>query len=146
MYFISRLVVVALLVQYSIKQGLNHFNALPVKYIPIYITASSGIIILYPLYLSLSNIYIKYPLSSVCILLNCLTSSNLTLALPISFNFLLNAAQPIFIQSIISLNCPIVTIYKSFNISAILASLFKLNSPGVVVTTLGSIFVNTYLL
>ena len=96
-YFVFKLVVIGLLVQYSIKQGLNHSNALPIKYIPIYITASSGVTILCPLYLSLSDIYIKYPLSSVYILLNHLTSSNLTLALPIPFNFLLNTAQLIFI-------------------------------------------------
>src|SRR6266700_7414251 len=112
--------------------NLNYFNTLPVRNIPIYITIFGGIAILYPLYLSLSDIYIRYPLSSAYILLNYLTSGSLTLALPISFNFLLNAAWPIFIWSIIFLSCPIIIICISSNISTILALLFKLDSPGVV--------------
>ena len=85
---------------------------------------SGGVAILCPLYLSLSDICVRYPLSSARVLLNYLTSGNLTLALPISFNFLLNAAWPIFIWSIISLNYPIVIIYKSSNVSAMLVLLY----------------------
>ena len=95
----------------------------------------SSVIILCPLYLSLSDICVRYPLSSAYILLNRLTSSNLTLALPISFNFLLNAVWPIFIWFITSLNYLIVTTCESgSNISAILMLLPELNSPGVIVT------------
>ena len=79
MYFVSRLVVVALFVWYSIRYGLNHFNALPVKNIPIYITISTSIAILGPLYLSFNDIYIRYPLNLILILLNYLTTSNLTI-------------------------------------------------------------------
>src|SRR6266566_9083540 len=75
MYFIFRLVVMALFIWYSVKYSLNHFNALPVKNIPVYTTVSAGIAILGPLYLSFNNIYIKYPLSFTYILLNCLTAS-----------------------------------------------------------------------
>ena len=106
---------------------------------------SGGVVILCPLYLGLSGICVKYFLSSTRILLNHLTSSNLTLALFISFNFLLNTTWPIFIWSIISLSYPIVTIYKSSNISTMLVLLFKLDSPRVIVITLGGIFINTCL-
>ena len=49
-YLISRLVVVVLLVWYSVKYGLNHFNALPIKNIPAYITISTAVGILCSLY------------------------------------------------------------------------------------------------
>src|SRR6266567_4136894 len=52
MYFVFRLVVVALFVWYSIKYNLNYFNALPVKNIPVYVTVSASVAILGPLYLS----------------------------------------------------------------------------------------------
>src|SRR6266576_3288053 len=91
MYFVSRLVVVALFVWYSIKYSLNHFNALPVKNIFAYITASAGVIILGPLYLSFSNIYVRYPLSFTCMPLNYLTISSLTFLVPILFSLLLKA-------------------------------------------------------
>jgi len=76
----------------------------------------------------------RYPLSSTHVLLNLLTSGNLTFVLPISFNFLSKANYPVFICSITDLSYPIVTIYKSFNVSAMLVSLPGSNSPGVVVT------------
>ena len=91
MYFISRLVVVALFIWYSIKYSLNHFNALPIKNIPAYMTVSASIIILGPLYLSFNNIYIRYPLSLTYILLNYLTASSLTVLVSILFSVLLKA-------------------------------------------------------
>src|SRR6266699_3506060 len=91
-YFISRLVVVALFIWYLVKYGLNHSNALPVKNIPIYITISAGITILGPLYLSFNDIYIRYPLSLILILLNHLTASSLTILVPILFSLLLKAS------------------------------------------------------
>ena len=92
MYFISKLVVVALFVWYSIKYNLNHFNALPIKNIPVYTTMSASITILGPLYLSFNNIYIRYPLSLTYIPLNYLTISNLTFLVPILFSLLLKAS------------------------------------------------------
>src|SRR6266576_4198082 len=77
MYFISKLVVVAPFIWYSVKYSLNHSNALPVKNIPVYVTASAGIAILGPSYLSFNNICMKYPLSFTYIPLNYLTTSNL---------------------------------------------------------------------
>src|SRR6266568_3171778 len=71
-YFVSRLVVVALFVWYFVKYSLNHSNALPVKNIPVYMTASASITILGPLYLSFNNIYVRYPLNLTYVLLNCL--------------------------------------------------------------------------
>src|SRR6266699_2644649 len=91
-YFVSRLVVVALFVWYSIKYSLNHSDAFPVKNIPVYITISTGIAILGPLYLSFNNIYIRYPLSLTRVLLNHLTTSNLTVLVPILFSLLLKAS------------------------------------------------------
>ncbi len=91
-YFISKLVVVALFIWYSVKYSLNHSKALPVKNIPTYITTSTSITILGPLYLSFSNIYIKYPLSLTRVLLNYLTASNLTILIPILFSLLLKAS------------------------------------------------------
>src|SRR6266566_7742577 len=90
-YFISRLVVVALFVWYSVKYGLNHFNALLVKNIPAYMTVSTGVAILGPLYLSFNDICIRYFLSLICILLNRLTASNLTILVFILFSLLLKA-------------------------------------------------------
>ena len=92
MYFISRLVVVALFVWYSVKYSLNYFNALPVKNIPVYITVSTGVAILGPLYLSFNDIYVRYPLSLILILLNYLTASNLTILVPILLSLLLKAS------------------------------------------------------
>src|SRR6266567_9464144 len=113
MYFISRLVVVDLFIWYSIRYSLNHFNALPVKNIPAYATASTSITILGPLYLSFNDIYIRYPLSLTCVPLNHSTTSNLTALVPIFFSLLLRADWPIFIYSTTNLNYPIVTTYKS---------------------------------
>src|SRR6266567_1258088 len=92
MYFVFRLVVVALFVWYSIKYGLNHFNALPVKNIPAYATASAGVAIFGPLYLSFNDIYVRYPLSLILILLNCLTAGSLTVLVLILFSLLLKAS------------------------------------------------------
>ena len=92
MYFVFRLVVVALFIWYSVKYGLNHSNALPNRNIPIYITASTSIAILCPLYCSLSDIYIRYPLSFAFILLNHLTANSLTFLIFILFSLLLKAS------------------------------------------------------
>ena len=92
MYFISRLVVVAPFIWYSVKYSLNHSNALPIKNIPAYTTASASIAILGPLYLSFSDIYIRYPLSLIYILSNHLTASSLTFLVPIFFSLLLKAS------------------------------------------------------
>src|SRR6266700_6398427 len=73
MYFVSKLVVVAPFIWYSIRYNLNHSNAFPVKNIPVYATISAGIAILGLLYLSFNDIYIRYPLSFICVLLNHLT-------------------------------------------------------------------------
>ncbi len=146
MYFISKLVIVALFVWYSVKYGLNHFNALPVKNIPAYATASASVAILGPLYLSFNNIYIRYPLSLILIPSNHLTAGNLTVLVPILFSLLLKASWPWFICSITSLSCPIVTIYKSCsNAPAILALLFKLG-PGVVLAAFSGILLILFLL
>ena len=82
----------ALFIWYSVKYSLNHFNALPVRNIPIYITVSSSVAILGPLYLSFNNIYIRYPLSLIHILLNYLTAGSLTALVPILFSLLLKAS------------------------------------------------------
>ena len=55
-------------------------------------TMSAGVAILGPLYLSFSNIYIKYPLSLIHVLLNYLTASSLTFLVPIPFSLLLKAS------------------------------------------------------
>jgi len=91
-YFISRLVVVAPFIWYSIKYNLNHSNALPIKNIPVYMTASTGIAILGPSYLSFNDIYIRYPLSLILIPLNHLTAGSLTALVPILFSLLLKAS------------------------------------------------------
>ena len=54
--------------------------------------ASAGVTILGPLYLSFSNIYIRYPLSLIHILLNCLTASSLTALVFMLFSLLLKAS------------------------------------------------------
>jgi len=82
----------ALFVWYFIKYSLNHSNTLPIKNIPEYAIISAGIAILGPLYLSFNNIYIRYPLSLICVLSNCLTASNLTTVIPILFSLLLKAS------------------------------------------------------
>ena len=82
----------ALFIWYSVKYNLNHFNALPVKNIPIYITISASVAILGPLYLSFNDICVRYPLSLMRILLNCLTAGNLTFLVPILFSLLLKAS------------------------------------------------------
>ena len=76
----------------SIKYSLNYFNTLPVKNIPIYMTISTGVAILGPLYLSFNDIYIRYPLSLILVPLNCLTAGNLTALVPILFSLLLKAS------------------------------------------------------
>ena len=92
MYFVSRLVVVALFVWYSVKYGLNHSNAFPVKNIPVYVIASASVAILGPLYLSFNDIYIRYPLSLTCIPSNHLTASNLIFLPLMPFSLLSRAA------------------------------------------------------
>ena len=143
MYFIFRLVVVALFVWYSIKYSLNYFNTLPIKNIPAYITVSASVTILGPSYLSFYDIYIRYPLSLILILLNYLTASSLTILVPILFSLLLKASWPWFIWFMTSLSCPIVTICKSY-ILDMLALLLELG-PGVVLTAFSGIFINTCL-
>ncbi len=91
-YFISRLVVVAPFIWYSIKYNLNHSNALPVKNIPAYITAFTGVTISSPSYLSFNDICVRYPLSLIYVLLNYLTAGNLTALVPILFSLLLKAS------------------------------------------------------
>src|SRR6266704_2144274 len=86
MYFISRLVVVALFIWYSVKYNLNHFSTLPVKNIPAYTTASAGVAILGPLYLSFNDICVRYPLSLTHIPSNHLTTINFTTLVPILFS------------------------------------------------------------
>ena len=81
-----------LFIWYSVKYSLNYFNALPIKNIPAYITMSAGVAILGPLYLSFNDIYIRYPLSLTCVLLNHLTTSSLTILVPILFSLLLKAS------------------------------------------------------
>ena len=71
--------------------GLNHFSAFPVRNIPAYVTASPAMFNFKLLVLSLSNIYIRYPLSPVCDLLYRLIISNLIFNVPILFSFLLKA-------------------------------------------------------
>ncbi len=83
---------VGLFIWNSVKYSLNHFNALSVKNIPIYITVSANVVILGPLYLSFSNICVRYPLSLIRVLLNYLTTSNLTVLVPILFSLLLKAS------------------------------------------------------
>ena len=83
--------VVALFVWYSVKYSLNHFNALPIKNISIYMTVSTGVTILGPLYLSFNNICIRYPLSLTRIPLNHLTASSLIVLVLILFSLLLKA-------------------------------------------------------
>ena len=53
---------------------------------------STSITILGPLYLSFNDIYIRYPLSLINILLNCLTAGSLTILVPILFSLLLKAS------------------------------------------------------
>src|SRR6266576_2020459 len=92
MYFVSKLVVVALFVWYSVKYNLNHSNTLPVKNIPVYATASASVAILGPSYLSFNDICVRYPLSLICIPLNRLTAGNLTVLVLILFSLLLKAS------------------------------------------------------
>ena len=81
-----------LFIWYSIKYGLNHFNALPIKNIPAYMIISTSVAILGPLYLSFNDICIRYPLSLICVPLNCLTASNLIMLIFMLFNLLLKAS------------------------------------------------------
>ena len=55
-------------------------------------TVSAGVAILGPLYLSFNDIYIRYPLSLIHILLNYLTASSLTALVSILFSLLLKAS------------------------------------------------------
>ena len=82
----------ALFIWYSVKYSLNHFSALPIKNIPVYMTASAGIAILGPLYLSFNDIYMKYFLSLILVPLNYLTASSLTVLVFILFSLLLKAS------------------------------------------------------
>ena len=84
--------VVALFIWYSIKYSLNHFNALPVKNIPAYMTVSTSITILGPLYLSFNDICIRYPLSLTHVPLNRLTASNLIVLVFMLLSLLLKAS------------------------------------------------------
>ncbi len=54
--------------------------------------ASASVAILGPLYLSFNDIYIRYPLSLIRVLLNRLTASNLTTLVSIFFSLLLKAS------------------------------------------------------
>ena len=82
----------ALFIWYSIRYSLNHFNALPIKNIPVYITMSTSVTILSPLYLSFNGIYVKYPLSLIFILLNHLITNNLIFFVLMLFSLLLKAS------------------------------------------------------
>ena len=82
----------ALFIWYSVKYNLNYFNALPVKNIPIYMTASTSVTILGPLYLNFNDIYVRYPLSLTLVPLNYSTASNLTALVPILFSLFLKAS------------------------------------------------------
>ena len=55
-------------------------------------TISASVTILGPLYLSFNNICVKYPLSLICVPLNYLITSNLTVLVPILFSLLLKAS------------------------------------------------------
>ena len=91
-YFILRLVVVILFSWYSVMYGLNHSNAYPIRNIPVYITVSPGRFSFSALVLSLSDIYIRYPLSPIYDLLYLLIISNLSFTVPILISFLLRAS------------------------------------------------------
>ena len=69
--------------------SLNHSNVYLVRNIPVYITVSPGRFSFSALVLSLSNIYIKYPLSPIRDLLYLLIISNLSFTIPILISFLL---------------------------------------------------------
>ena len=95
-----------------------------------------------PLFLSLSNIYIRYLLSTVRDLLYRSTTGSLTFINPISLSLLLRATILPSIYLIILFSWPMVTTYKSTNGSPIPVSPCKLNIPGIVViTTFSGIFV-----
>ena len=55
-------------------------------------TMSASLAILGPLYLSFNDIYIRYPLSLIRVLLNYLTAGSLTALVPILFSLLLKAS------------------------------------------------------
>ena len=55
-------------------------------------TVSAGVAILGPLYLSFSDICVRYPLSLTRILLNYLTTGNLTVLVSILFSLLLKVS------------------------------------------------------
>src|SRR5437016_1781620 len=92
MYFILRLEVVILFFWYSVIYGSNHFNACPIKNIPAYTIESLSRFNFGALVLSLSDIYIRYPLSPMRDLLYLLIISNLSFAAPILISFLLRAS------------------------------------------------------
>src|SRR6266403_4461516 len=91
MYLTSLLVVVSLLALYSVKYSLNYLSARPVRNNPIYATWSTTNNNLTSLYLILSLIYIRNPLSLIFLPLNLLTNSNLVLDIPILLIFALSA-------------------------------------------------------
>ena len=72
--------------------SLNHSNAHPVRNIPAYITKSPSRFNFSTLVLSLSNIYIRYPLSPMRDLLYRLIISNLSFVTPILVSLLLKAS------------------------------------------------------
>ena len=53
---------------------------------------SAGVAILGPLYLSFNDIYVRYPLSLILVLLNPLTAGSLTVLVSILFSLLLKAS------------------------------------------------------
>ncbi len=97
-------------------------------------TTSLGKSIRAPLFLSLSDIYIRYPLNAIYNLLNYLTTNNLTFVIPISFSFLSRAIILPSIDLITPFSWLIVTIYKSTNRSPILVSLNEPNDPSIILT------------
>ena len=72
--------------------NLNYSNAYPIRNIPIYITESPSRFNFSTLVLSLSDIYIRYPLSPVRDPLYYLIISNLNFTIPIYISFLLRAS------------------------------------------------------
>ncbi len=98
-------------------------------------TASAGVAILGPLYLSFSDICIRYPLSLIHIPSNHSTASNLIALVPILFSLLSRANWPVFICSTTNLSYPIVTTYESgSNVPAILMSFPGSDSPSIIIT------------
>jgi len=82
--------VVGLLALYSVKYSLNYLSTCPVKNNPIYATWSTTNSNFTPLFLILSHIYIRNPLSLIFLLLNLLINGILIFNAPISLIFAFN--------------------------------------------------------